>query len=140
MRNAFTFLACAAFGLLGTALQAQEYRVTSKVPFSFIVSGRTCPAGPYALQAQSYQNFEYLKNLRGKCSLFVNSRRILLEPAGNAHARLIFHRYGNSYFLSQVWNGQGTGSVLPVSERERKMQELTSAPAVATAAVELNGQ
>jgi hypothetical protein len=132
-------VACGAVGMLAGGLQAQSYRVTSHVPFSFIVNGKTCPAGAYALQAEGYHTFEYLRNLKGQCSVFMNSTRSLEESA--ARPRLLFHRYGNTYFLWQVWNGQGTGSLLPVSERERKMQEVTPVADIATATVEmLNGQ
>jgi hypothetical protein len=38
-------------------------------------------------------------------------------------ARLVFHRYGNTYFLSQVWEGgDRTGRQLVISKQEIAMQ------------------
>lgn len=128
-------LACGSIGLLTTSLQAQQYRITTKVPFAFAVGDRTCPAGAYDVQAYSFSNFEMLHNQNGKCSLFMSGRRVLSEPAGRP--RLVFRRYGQSYFLSKVWNGKGTGSTLPVSTREKHLQEGTAPAEIATITVDM---
>ena len=44
--------------------------------------------------------------------------------------KLVFHKYGDQYFLSQIWDGQNdTGIQLAESKREKetKMAGLTSA-------------
>jgi len=128
-------LAVGSIGLLGTSLDAQQYRITTKVPFAFAVGDRTCPAGAYDLQASSYSDFEMLHNASGKCSLFVSGKRALAEPAGRP--RLVFHRIGQNYFLSKIWNGKGTGSTLPLSRREKQLQEAAVPSEVATLTVDL---
>ena len=36
------------------------------------------------------------------------------------NAKLVFHRYGNTYFLSQIWMaGESTGRELPKTRQER---------------------
>jgi hypothetical protein len=46
----------------------------------------------------------------------------------NNHARLVFHRYGERYFLAEVWNGADpTGRQLLKSQEERAIEsELAS--------------
>src|SRR6267378_3462303 len=40
-------------------------------------------------------------------------------------SKLVFNRYGNRYFLSQVWNaGSIRGRQLPISPREKEMPQL----------------
>jgi hypothetical protein len=126
-------LACASIGLFAVGTSAQQYRLVAKIPFNFTVRERSCPAGVYELNAGSYSNYEALHNVKGKCSLFVNSRRSLSEAAGNP--RLVFRRYGESYFLSTIWNGQGTGSIVPSGTREEHLRQATPASEMATTVV-----
>jgi hypothetical protein len=128
-------LACASVGLFAASVQAQEYRIETKIPFAFNVRDRACPAGVYEVQAASMTSYETVHNLKGKCSLFVNSRRFLSEPSGR-QPRLVFRRYGQTYFLSRIWNGKGTGSTLPVSSREKRLQEATPPSEVATTVID----
>ena len=128
-------LACASIGLLATSIEAQQYRITTKIPFAFAVGDKTCPAGAYDLQAASYSSYEMLHNQSGKCSLFVSGKRSLSEPVGRP--RLVFRRYGQSYFLTKIWNGKGTGSTLPLSKREKHLQEGAAPAEVATITVDM---
>jgi hypothetical protein len=128
-------LAFASIGLFATSVGAQEYRIVTKIPFDFTVRETTCPAGVYDLQAQSLANFEALHNTSGKCSLFISSRRYLRDKAAG-HPRLVFRRYGQSYFLSRIWNGQGTGSAVAPGSREKHLQEATSPAEIATTVVD----
>ena len=47
-------------------------------------------------------------------------------------ARLVFHRYGNEYFLSEIWPAGGaTGRELPKSRPERELQQRVNDPGIA---------
>lgn len=127
-------LACASIGTFAISVHAQQYRIVTKIPFDFTVRNQTCPAGVYDLAGQSFANFEQLHNNNGKCSLFISSRRYLREAVG--HPRLVFRRYGNSYFLTKIWNGQGTGSAVVAGSREKLLQEATPTAEIATTVVE----
>jgi hypothetical protein len=41
--------------------------------------------------------------------------------------RLVFHRYGNEYFLAEIWNGEGTGTRLVPTKAERDAMETVAA-------------
>jgi hypothetical protein len=127
-------LACVSLGLFATEANAQQYRIVSKIPFDFTVRDQTCPAGVYDLEGRSFANFEQVHNNNGKCSLFVSSRRYLHDTVG--HPRLVFRRYGSTYFLKTIWNGQGTGSAVPAGSREKRLQEATPAAEIATTVID----
>jgi hypothetical protein len=43
------------------------------------------------------------------------------HPFGAHKARLVFHRYGNTYFLAEVWGPGNDGRQLPTTSQEREM-------------------
>lgn len=129
-------LACASMGLLGPGLKAQDFQLLTKIPFSFTVHNKTCPAGVYDFRAYyATADFDALHNQNGKCSLFVGGRRFLTEQPGRA--RFVFRRYGQNYFLTKIWDGHGTGSSIPKGTREKQLEEATPPTEVAT--ITLNG-
>jgi hypothetical protein len=46
-----------------------------------------------------------------------------LESRGESQAKLVFHKYGDTYILRQVWMGDGTGRELPRTRLERELME-----------------
>ena len=57
--------------------------------------------------------------------------RLLIAPmhkqasqgAGIPHAKLVFHKYGDQYFLAEIWDGQSRiGIAFPESKREKELQ------------------
>jgi hypothetical protein len=45
------------------------------------------------------------------------------QAAGIPHAKVVFHKYGDQYFLSQIWDGQSDiGIAFPESKREKELQ------------------
>jgi hypothetical protein len=102
---------------------AQTIRMKADVPFEFIVNGSTLPPGQYTIQSFGTADGRTLllrspdKNEKAS----VNS--IDVEAMKSARdTKLIFHRYGNRYFLSQVWvAGNDRGHELPKSHRESEL-------------------
>jgi hypothetical protein len=51
--------------------------------------------------------------------------------ARRSESKLVFHRYGGQYFLSQVWTaGDSAGRELPKSRRERGVERETAKSAM----------
>ncbi len=102
---------------------AQTIRLKADVPFEFIVNGSTLPPGQYTIQSFGVADGKTLlvRNADKNESATVNS--INVESRESAPAtKLIFHRYGNRYFLSQVWiAGNERGNELPKSHRESEL-------------------
>ena len=129
-----------ALALLSGSTYAQSTPSTFKVPFDFV-------AGTTALQAGQY----HLSNgpAPGTLNLRGDDRRTIQVSVGNvetldapAQTKLVFHRYGSQYFLSQLWiKGENLGRQVPIGRQEREMAsrntpESLSVLAVSTHAVQ----
>ena len=112
--------------LLTTLVVASVYanpdgRIWVNIPFAFTVGEKTLPAGQYTI--------EHNPVIRG--SLIVRSADCRASVTGltmnvysqtiQTQAKLVFHRYGNQYFLAQAWrSGLDVGEEFPKSRAERK--------------------
>jgi len=127
-----TMLALLVALALATAVvsaNAQSTQVVSNIPFEFVVGDQTLPAGAYSVRpANAQANALMIQSKDGK-----NAAVRLSNPTeqrnNKRYARLIFHRYGQNYFLAEVWNGESTGRQLLKSKHERAIErELASIP------------
>lgn len=103
-------LSIAVFAALGE-------RVEANIPFNFKVNGKTLPAGKYTVKPGNTQNVLMISNWDAKESIGVIAQK--LEVAPGSKPQLVFHRYGDQYFLAQVI-GDARGSELPKSKAERE--------------------
>jgi hypothetical protein len=121
----FTMLVLIVTIALATAVvsanaQSNANKVVADVPFEFSVGYKALPAGTYSVQSVvSAGDGLLIQSTDGKMSalrLSEATRRIKEKP----QARLVFHRYGERYFLAEVWNGvDNTGRQLTKSQEER---------------------
>jgi hypothetical protein len=118
------FLMFGALSLLAAInIHAQSSnRQTANIPFSFNVEGKSFPAGLYnvtRLNPQSDKAVLMIKSADGKVSKVVLTQPVqAVSPQESA--KLIFSRYGEQYFLSQVWTpADNTGLELPKSRAEK---------------------
>jgi hypothetical protein len=115
---------------------------TANIPFSFNVDGKTFPAGLYnvtRLNPQSDKAALAIKSADGSMSKVVLAMPV---QAGRPQesAKLVFSRYGDQYFLSQVWTpADNTGLELPKSRAEKTLaRNLKDAPERMTVALNLH--
>ncbi len=98
--------------------------MTAKIPFSFIVANKTFPAGEYSvtrLNPQSDKAALAIKSLDGRMSKVVIAMPVQ-AGAPSESARLVFIRYEDQYYLSQIWTpADNTGLELPKSRSERTL-------------------
>jgi hypothetical protein len=110
-------------GVLTTVSAHAQYAkpFTVTIPFKFYVAGKTLPAGQYHV-GRSTETTEEGLALRGKdgrVGVFVLTRGIQTEEV-QQQSKLVFRRYGDQYFLGEVWTfGRNTGRELPISRTER---------------------
>ena len=115
------FAACGLAGLLGTtAAFAQSYKLASEIPFAFHVGEQTCASGPYTLTKTDAGTPPSIRGSKGSCALFLSFGTPL---GGKSQPKLVFHRYQDQYFLSEIWTDNGTGARLPISQREQEVRE-----------------
>src|SRR5690348_8736321 len=95
------------FGLLLVAAcaNAQSVNVRANVPFDFVVGNATFPAGTYSIQSINEGIGSPTLLIRGTdskvMSLVGSNAAENLQAAEKSH--LLFHRYGGTYFLAQIW-------------------------------------
>ena len=108
--------------LLAAPALAQTAAMKVDVPFDFIVNGKTLPAGEYRVDAMPTSSGTIAirsTEQSAKIVALTNSCESL-EAADTS--KLVFHRYGNQYFLAQVWSlGNSEGRELPRSRAEREI-------------------
>ncbi|MBS1788633.1 MAG: hypothetical protein JST85_12970 [Acidobacteria bacterium] len=115
-----------ALGLSATAISAnaQSYeQVRAKIPFEFTVGDQSLPADTYTFQRIS-ANVPFLLSLRGNDRLAIANgfTSEIQASKASAQTKLIFHKYGDQYFLSEMWiAGNDTGRRFPKSRTEREL-------------------
>jgi hypothetical protein len=112
--------------LLLTAAGAHaQSAARANVPFAFKVGTTQMPAGTYAIQSNHGSNVVMVRNVRTGTSALALGRQ---EFPSKKTDKLIFHRYGNQYFLTEILGSQGSQAmVLPATKQEKELQ-LAHAP------------
>ena len=104
--------------------RAQESMVVD-IPFAFTAGNATLPAGEYRVQKLDRNSavlFVHCWDARASALVITNAAQ---AKETQTESKLVFNRYGNRYFLSQVWNaGSIRGRQLPISPREKEMPQL----------------
>lgn len=104
-------------------------RVMANVPFEFIVGDKTLPAGEYTVGrvSEMADNAIAIRSKDGKANA-IRLTNSLETDRSSSKVRLVFHRYGNRCFLSEVWTGM-SGRRLNKSRNERAIErELAANP------------
>ena len=124
--------------LIAVSAHAQELlvrQITVDVPFAFSVGQETLPAGTYVVSETPTTIM--LRSTDGRQTV----RVLAMWKTGNGQkngAKLVFHRYGEQYFLSEVWlSAYGRGSELGKARAEREVaRKIEQKKAVLTASRE----
>jgi len=103
-------------------------KVVADIPFEFSVGYKTMPAGEYLVRSLlSAEDALMIQSADAKVSA-LRQTEATAQMKNKTNARMVFHRYGERYFLAEVWNGAGsTGRQLFKSQEERALEsELAS--------------
>jgi hypothetical protein len=125
-RSLRIFLMFSVLAILSvSSIQAQSGNVqTANIPFEFMVGNNTFPAGLYSVtrvNPQSDKTALLIKSADGSTGKVVLTMPI---QAGHAleTAKLVFSRYDEKYFLSEVWTpADATGLAIQKSRSERTL-------------------
>lgn len=114
----------------------QTLRISGSVPFEFMVGDQTMPAGEYTLSKTSAGPGGWAINgVANRASAFLFAGVGDRKNAGDA-PRLVFSRYGDRYFLSQIWtNASDHVFQLRVSRTERAVAKMNAARGATTIAL-----
>ncbi|HYU46692.1 MAG TPA: hypothetical protein VEK84_11025 [Terriglobales bacterium] len=120
-RQAATFIILTLLAVPGLVNAQSRQVIKAQVPFDFIVNGNILPAGECAIEAQG----------EGQTYLMVSSgsHKVLVLPNAtesltvSAEPKLVFHRYGDRYFLSSISRqGNNRGYGLPAGKAEKELR------------------
>jgi len=113
------------FALLGAVTSANAQLsspIRAKIPFDFNVGKKKLPAGEYTfrrLSDFSDNKTMFVNNVDGSVHLFKSILEAQVLTPKNQSV-LVFHKYGDQYFLEQIWlKGELEGTQLPESRTER---------------------
>ena len=112
---------CIAVIGLATACLYAESPIKAHIPFPFHVGDSILPAGSYTASTNVGSGaVMVLRSFDGKSSVMAISNGV--QPEGRTQPVLVFHQYGDEYFLFQVWTGPGeSGHQLMQSRREAEL-------------------
>lgn len=121
LKNVAVFTLFFLAAISARAQTANRMQRTS-IPFEFNVGNKSFPPGEYrvgSVNSQSDPAALVFTSRDGKMSLMILTRSVRARGTERG-ARLVFNRYGDRYFLSQVWRpSDATGMELFRSRAER---------------------
>ncbi|HEX8843955.1 MAG TPA: hypothetical protein VF791_04900 [Pyrinomonadaceae bacterium] len=116
-----SIIALAFMTAVATSAQSRGHSLKADIPFDFAVGDKMLPAGEYTVGKASTQDDSVISIRSNEGSQ--SAVRLTNNVQANApkkRALLIFNRYGNTYFLAQIWTAGSTeGREMLKSKAER---------------------
>jgi len=123
--NMFSLVAMFVLLTAGSLFAQISGAVKANVPFDFTAGNITLPAGEYKI-ANTEHPGTLLIGQDGSQTKFVGSNPAEANRDA-AMSKLVFHRYGDRYFLYQIWvQGENRGSELPMTKLEKELRASNS--------------
>lgn len=98
-------------------------KVSAVIPFDFTVGNQTMTSGEYSVSSISRDGEGLLIRSAGSGKSVIRLSNSIEPEKNKTHARMVFHRYGQRYFLAEVWGGgNSTGRALTESREERAIR------------------
>jgi len=99
-KQTFQLLALCVLTMFAVSLAHAQSRITVKVPFNFLISDRTFPAGQYSVS--SSRNQLTVQDSTGK-QVFIGIANPVSGRRVGETGQIVFHCYDNRCFLSEFW-------------------------------------
>lgn len=115
---AFVLSPALAVGSLFPPVQGD---LCANIPFEFIVGGKVLPAGNYVVRINNETGLVEVCEDGIYCESIVTSPVEAVQAP--AQAELAFRKYGDQYFLSQIWSTGRVGRHLPDSSLQPNVTE-----------------
>jgi hypothetical protein len=125
----------ATLGVPGLRAQTLDHLIKANVPFHFVVGNQTLPAGAYRVAQVGEPGVFLIASDDARAAAIITTRSTSFNKP-QKQTVLRFNRYGDEYFLSQLWiEGEVSGEELAKSKMEG---ELTKAQNAATPDEQIN--
>lgn len=98
-------------------------RIRAEIPFDFMVGSKRMPKGEYLIESVNESGTLTIRHAKkGKAVTFMTIQH---KSTDKPKSKLIFHRYGEQYFLARIWDGSSeTVLKLDKSKAEKKAAKL----------------
>ena len=123
MKKNMLSLAMSLALLMSAAAHAQTTQMNLKVPFDFTVGSVTLPAGEYEVKADGPWGGPVLSihNVHSNAGSLVASISCRSQKPA-ADSKLVFRRYGQQYFLAEVWTANSfAGRQVKIDPRQQEL-------------------
>jgi hypothetical protein len=119
-RRVFAALGPLTLITAGGALAQSNAVLKADIPFEFHVGAKTLPAGSYDVRPQFQSNVLFIRNIDTKAGAVILTNGVDAKEIPET-GKLVFNRYENAYFLSEVFTpgyAQGRETVKTQAEQE----------------------
>lgn len=131
MKNyaAIALVACVAFVTLAATSSPAQVLIKADVPFEFSAGHGVLPAGEYNITLSSSPSILVLSSGQRGVEIMMPKTT---EERNSEATKLVFHRYGDEYFLAEIWSeADGSMRTLRATPRERQLAKAGVSPEVA---------
>src|SRR5579859_3464331 len=124
MRFSVVMSAIAFFTITSAQAQPSE-KLSVTIPFDYYAGGKVLPAGDYIVSDGIATGVMMLRSrTQGQTVLLPTHNVASSRP--QVDAKLIFHRYGNRYFLSEIWSEPGSVQGYGLSPSRAEKEQIAS--------------
>jgi len=110
-------LSVALLAAASVCAQASQ-KITVQIPFGFHVGNSVLPSGEYTVDTDAAPGVVRVRSADAKSTVMILSMATQTSATPST-GKLVFNKYGDEYFLSQIWKaGTNRGSELRKSRRE----------------------
>jgi len=113
---------------VGTVSAQSEQIGVINIPFNFIIGQKILPAGEYTIRPNRMDS-KTVWQVQGydtQAAAFFLTIPVLAGET-QEKTRLVFHKYGDQYFLSQIWTaGDNSGRELSMPRKEVELAKNTA--------------
>lgn len=121
LRAIFMAAAMATTVFASTRVASAQDHLVVTVPFDFAAGRVNLPAGDYTVKATPANGMIMLLNSNDAEISAIIPANAAVAAGIQTQSKLVFNRYGDRYFLSQVWTaGNSRGKQLLKSDREKE--------------------
>jgi hypothetical protein len=125
VKKAFALSGLLVLLTFSAALGQSDRQTIIHIPFNFTAGEKAFPAGKYVFE-RIWKNSDSVWVIRHKDN--VGKAMLLTRPVRanetQQETRLVFHQYGDVYFLSEIWTaGDNMGRAIQMSNREKSLDK-----------------
>ena len=125
-----------AVSTISVSAQSERSKITN-IPFDFMVGEKTLPAGEYTVAPNRSDslNVWLVQSRDGHFNALFTTGSVRASET-QEKTKFVFHKYGDQYFLSQIWTiGGNSGRELTMPRLEREVAKNSTRQTIVLAKV-----